>query len=398
MIRTQAVTPQAGPRVLAIDDWAWRRGHRYGTILVDLERNRVIDLLPDRQAETVAGWLRKYPSIQIVARDRAGAYADGIRQGAPDAIQVADRWHLLRNLGDTMQAVVDRHHALVRRASRQVIDGLCANAANEQRQSARPTAAAIRSREAYARRQARYEEAAQLRARGVSLSRIADLLGTERKVIRRWLRLGHAPLWSKPPRQTVLDAYREYLEQRWAEGCHNAAQLWRELVQLGFRGRPTTVRAWAGQRRKTEPDPNAKPRTAQGAVWKPPSAHRTTRLLLADPATLAAADQAFLAHLLQAAPALARAAAAAKRLNLLFRRKSNESLSDALAAADETLLAGFADSLRKDHEAVSAALDLPWTTSPAEGQINRLKMIKRTMFGRANLDLLRHRVLAAACC
>jgi transposase len=119
-------------------------------------------------------------------------------------------------------------------------------------------------------------------------------------------------------------------------------------------------------------------------------------LLLADSESLAAADQAFLAHLLQAAPELSKAAAVAKRLNLLFRRKSNESLSDVLAAADETLLAGFADSLRKDDEAVAAALYLPWTTSPAEGQINRLKMIKRTMFGRANLDLLRHQVLAAA--
>ena len=103
-----------------------------------------------------------------------------------------------------------------------------------------------------------------------------------------------------------------------------------------------------------------------------------------------------MAQLVQAAPALARAAAVAKRLSLLFRRKSNETLSDVLAAANETLLAGFADSLRKDHEAVFAALNPPWTTSPAEGQINRLKMIKRTMFGRANLDLLRHRILAAA--
>ena len=146
MIRAGPATPQAEPRVLGIDDWAWRRGHRYGTILVDLERNKVIDLLPDRQAETVAEWLRRHPGVRIVARDRASAYAEAIRKGAPQAIQVADRWHLLRNLGDAMQAIADRHYGAARQAAKQARDDLpISETAERECESPPPTAAERRS-------------------------------------------------------------------------------------------------------------------------------------------------------------------------------------------------------------------------------------------------------------
>ena len=193
--------PPHTPRVLAVDDWAWRRGHRYGTVLVDLERNAVVDLLPDRQADTLARWLHQHPGVEIVARDRAGAYADGVRQGALDAVQVADRWHLLRNLGDAVRTVVDRQHAAVRRAAKQVSEQAAAlpvTAPVAEPESPKPSAAAKRSQAARARRHARYEEAARLRAAGASISRIAAQLGADRKTVRRWLRAGHAPLWRKP--------------------------------------------------------------------------------------------------------------------------------------------------------------------------------------------------------
>ena len=193
-----APAPTAAPRVLAVDDWAWRRGHHYGTVLVDLEHNRVVDLLPDRQAGTLAAWLRQHPGVEVVARDRAGAYAEGVRQGAPEAVQVADRWHLLRNLGMAVQALADRHSSAVRSAARRVTDELAAAAAAmpPPPPPARALTAAKRaSRASFDRRQARYEEAARLHVAGASISRIAALLGAERKTVRRWLRLGHAPLW-----------------------------------------------------------------------------------------------------------------------------------------------------------------------------------------------------------
>jgi len=232
--------PPPTPRVLAVDDWAWRRGRRYGTILVDLEHNAVVDLLPDRQAEILAELLRQHPGVEIVARDRAGVYADGVRQGAPDAVQVTDRWHLLRNLGDAVRAVIDGQHVVLRRAAQQVSEQLMVSTSTlppRAPDSPKPTAAARRSQASYARRHARYEEAARLRAAGCSISRIAAQLGAERKTIRRWLQAGGASLWRKPPRVGVLAPFRDRLERRWAEGCRNAALLWRELIRLGFAGR-----------------------------------------------------------------------------------------------------------------------------------------------------------------
>ena len=374
----------------------WRRGHRYGTILVDLERNRVVDLLPNRQAETLATWLREHPGVEIVARDRAGAYADGIRQGAPGAVQVADRWHLLRNLGDAVRTVVDRQHVEVRRVAKQIAEEAVVPAASlplAPPDVAKPTAAEQRSRTAYARRQARFEEAARLKTAGASLKRIAALIGAERRTVRRWLRAGGAPFWRNPQRAGGLVPYHDHLDRRWTEGCRNAAQLWRELVTIGFVGRPGTVRQWAGRRRKHEPKAASAP-GINVVIGEPPSARQVARQLMTDD-TLTPSEQNFVSRVLLQVPALAECVAAAKRLNAVLRKKSKEALAKVLDDAGSTALGSFVSSLRRDLSAVQAALDLPWTTSPAEGQINRLKMLKRTMYGRAGFALLRARVLHA---
>jgi len=280
------------------------------------------------------------------------------------------------------RAVVDRQHAVVRRAAKQVsgqrpVPIVTAPALD----SAKPTAAARRSQASYARRQARYEDAARLRAAGVSISRIAAQLGADRKTIRHWLQAGGASLWRKPPRVGVLAPYLNRLERRpvsfadisprdryaMAEGCRNAALLWRELVHVGFAGRYGTVRSWAGKRRKADPQIAAGHASAGVVNGQPPSSRHLARMLMANTDTLPEAEQAFVLALPAQAPDLASGIAVAKRLNLLFRRKSQESLDAVLADAASTPLAEFAANIRRDLAAVQAALDLPWTTSPAEG-------------------------------
>jgi transposase len=217
---------------------------------------------------------------------------------------------------------------------------------------------------------ARYEEAARLKAAGLSLKRIAAVVGAERKTVRRWLRAGGAPRWLKPQRAGALGPYHDRLDRRWKEGCHNAAQLSRELVALGFTGRPGNVRQWAGRRRKGEPNVASTPDT-QIVAAQPPSARQIARLLMTDEA-LPEAEQDLVSRLLAQLPGLAGCIAAAKRRNALLRRKSTETLEKVLADAGNTALKEFVASLGRDLGAVQTALDLPWTTSPAEGQINRL--------------------------
>jgi transposase len=114
MVRQTALQPLPSPRVLGVDDFAFRRGRSYGTILVDLERRRPIDLLPDRESETLAKWLKAHPGIEIATRDRSRAYAEAIADGAPDAVQIADRWHILKNLYEALERLLTRQHRLIR--------------------------------------------------------------------------------------------------------------------------------------------------------------------------------------------------------------------------------------------------------------------------------------------
>jgi transposase len=328
----------------------------------------------------------------MVARDRAGAYADGIRRGAPTTIQVADRWHLLRNLGDALQAAVERHRKAVRQAALQVASGihgaLVAAAADQ------PASAEERRRDA--RRQQREETYAalvRLRSLGLTFEQIAPAIGLSKPSIHRWLKGGGPPQHHKPRRgrPSLSKPCLAFLEERWAEGCRNASRLWRALCQCGLKASERTVRRWAQTRRQGLPATLAEP----AAAWPAPSKRRCARLLTTKEEDLDPKERSFVLHLGSVAPTLVEAAKLAKQFGAMVKDRAAGMLDAWLAAARGTELASFAQGLERDHAAVRAALTERWSTSPVEGQINKLKALKRQMFGRAKLDLLRTRLLAA---
>uniref|UniRef100_UPI0038D118A6 ISL3 family transposase n=1 Tax=Lichenicola cladoniae TaxID=1484109 RepID=UPI0038D118A6 len=398
LIRATYLEQQPSPRVVGIDDWAWRRGKRYGTIICDLERRRVIDILPERSAEVVASWLHQHPGVEVIARDRAGAYAEGARQGAPAAIQVADRWHLLRNLGDTLQAAVDRNRGAVRQAAKAVVQGE-SSAPEETMLSPYSTSASRQRAERQGQRQARFKELRRLHSSGLSAEAIAPALGMSAIVVRRWLKASGPPAHSKPRQPQPLDVHIPVLEDRWREGCRNASRLWRELRQGGFTGSRGPVARWVARRRHEDPSPYAA-EVRRAAAWPVPSSRRCARWLTTPSDKLSDQEGIFISQLAGLAPGLSQAGELATGFAALMQKRSKadptKEFKNWLAGARGTELDAFVRGIDRDHGAVLAALTEPWSTSPVEGQINRLKVLKRTMYGRAGYDLLRRRVLIAA--
>ena len=250
-----------------------------------------------------------------------------------------------------------------------------------------------------AQRRARYDELSRLHKSGLSAEAIAPALGMSAIVARRWLRAGGPPAHSKPRQPQLIDGHVEFLERRWHEGCRDASQLWRELCQHGFAGSRGPVARWVARQRREDPPPRAA-EVQRSAAWPAPSSRRCARLLTTPPGRLDAQESVFLAHLAEAAPDLARAGELAAGFVALVKDKTGRDqglqLETWLADAKGTALDGFVRGIDRDHDAVLAALVEPWSTGPVEGQINRLKLLKRSMYGRASHDLLRQRVLAAA--
>jgi len=405
-LRATPLRPPAPPRVVGVDDWSFRKGRTYGTILVDLERRRPIDLLPDREAVTLARWLAGYPSIEIVSRDRAGAYAEGARQGAPQAQQVADRWHLLHNLWEALEGFFVHRKPLVRT--------LQASAQAAPRQQILDTTPWLTGRtrhsEAVSRqRQQRYldlyGQIHDLAGKCVEIRAIAEQLGLSRGTVYRYLRMREPPTRKQSPlaHALPLDAYKPYLLRRWNEGCRNAQQLWRELVKEGSTQSRTTVgrfigllRAETGQRQKFKAAPVATLYDEQEETPRPLTARQAARLLLTVEGRRTSWEQRSLTRLLAADPEIAATYELVQTFGRIVRERRGAEFDawiHGVQASGPQELHAFVQSLLKDEAAVRAGLTLSWSQGQTEGQVNRLKLLKRSSYGRASFALLRQQVL-----
>jgi transposase len=375
----------AVPRVLGVDDFAIRRGQNYGTVLIDCETGAPLDLLEGRDAKPFADWLAAHPGVEVICRDRSGAYADGARTGAPAAIQVADRFHLWQNLAKAVERSVAAHRACLGEPEPGPAATPDPGPAAEP-----PPEPAGKFAERARRHHAMVHE---LLAQGHGMRTIARHLGWGRHTVQRYAR---AATWQElvdgrwqAPRASRLDPFKPHLRQRAAEGCGNVAQLFREISALGYDGSYSTVRDYFDQHR-----PAAAPLTPP-----PPTVRAVTGWLTRHPDSLTEDEQPQLKALLERCPELHATSAHVRTFATMLTQLTGQNLPQWISGAQASGLPGissFAKGLEQDLDAVTQGLTSRWNSGPVEGRVNHIKMIKRQMFGRAGLPLLRKRVLLTA--
>jgi transposase len=340
---------------VGIDDWAWRKGQCYGTIVVDLERSDVIDLLPDREADTVAGWLKEHPGIEVVSRDRSATYAEAATEGASQAVQVADRWHLLKNLREAVERALERHSAAIN-ATLKALEAPPGPGPDREPITS-PADAAIPAAEPpppglpvepvqesprfqakRARRQElveRFERAHKLRERGYSAARIARELGLSRRSVFRYLQRETCPNWHlRGSRRSRLDGYQEWIDARIAEGFVNAAALHRRLTEQGFHGSYGCVHAFVTKRLGAAGKKRGRLNAATPPVPRLPSARQHSFEWVRRSENRKPPEQTRLDAIRGCSVELAAALDLADGFADLIRKKSTETLGEWLARGE----------------------------------------------------------------
>jgi transposase len=344
---------------LGIDEFSFRRGRTFGTILVDLQSRQVIDLLPDRSVETVSAWMKAHPEIRLVSRDRAGDYASAAARSAPAARQCADRFHLLKNLRQALEGVLARHLAAHRNriAPEARATSLETAQAIHHPPKLKPKQAAIKQAKRE-ERLARYQHVVTLRKLGFSQTAIAEQVGVAHSTVSRWLSSGSFPEQQPRRRKMELDSHLSYLRERWEAGCHNIAQLYRELVARGY-----THSYWSVYEQLVRLLPEGKKNASRGGDLAPPplSSRQASFLFLRRPEELGAEDQETLALLRSLHPEVNQAYELVQQFAHILRARKGEQLDDWLEqvrVSQSHELQGVVLGVERDKAAVVAGLTL----------------------------------------
>ena len=391
------------PTRLGVDDFAFRKGRRYGTILVDLDRHQPIDILPDREGKTLEDWLREHPGVELVTRDRSSVYANAITTACPHAVQVADRWHLLANLSEVVERYLDIQRVAINQSVLATLikeehpltqplteDQLPPSLTWETDLSQLMSTAKV---DCTSKRYTTYQKVKRLQAQGHGMRAIARHLGIARNTVRRYWQqdtfVGRTVM-----KRSNLYLYEGYLRRRWLEGQTHVKELLAEIKAFGYNGSYTILANFLSAYPRLETEPTLPP-VRKGANFSP---RRISRLLNQPPAEWSADEEAFLTHLLRANDSIRQVHALSEQFRQLMSEKSAAGLAKWCDDAEKVAgYGGFVRGLRQDYGAVEQAFVSEWSNGQTEGQVNRLKMLKRQGYGRAGFDLLRRRVLFRNC-
>lgn len=365
------------PEAIGVDDFALKRSHRYATVIIDALTHQRLEVLDGRLAVTLEAWLKAHPTVRLICRDRSTAYAAGARAGAPLAVQVADRWHVWKNLVEAVEKTAIAHRA-------------CYSDPEPGRGAARAEGPSAQ------RTRARHKAVQALLAQGASHGEVMRQLHLSRNTVKKYAAATHAEQLIHGPKHsaTLVDPFRDYLRKRRAQ--EPAVPTWTllgEIKAMGYPGGSTLLYRYLDQGRLDDEHP-------------PPSPRRLTSWLTCDPADLTATTRTRLEHALKHCPELQAAADRVRSFATLLTADHDGNLPEHTARLDTWIkqvrndpsvpaLRSFAEGLLIDHDAVAAALALPYSNGATEGVVNKIKLLKRQMYGRAGLPLLRKRTLLA---
>jgi transposase len=384
------VPPDKPVRTVGIDEWAWKKGHRYGTIVVDLEAQRVAALLPDRSVETTKQWLSNHPEIQVVSRDRGKLFREAADEAAPQAQQVVDRFHLQQNFAEALEKFFRQKTRQLQKVAQE-----CGGKARHIVQAAIPKKIKQERQERHRRRVMLHKRVWKLDREGYRKEQIAERLGISSRSVYRVLEQEAAPPRRRRSRSaSVVDPYLSYLSERWNQGCHTIAQLYKEISVQGYRG---SLRTLERQLRTFRPQ-GAQPVSKQTVIFdKPPSPRGAALMIVRREEQRTQEQTAFLEQLQQTDPTIAQVVRLAQDFGQLLRQQEGvvrlEQWQAEVRASGIAELIAFVDGLADDAEAVANGCSLPWSNGMVEGFVNKIKAIKRSSYGQAGFPLLQRRVL-----